>query len=198
MIGSPGKCPAKNGSSPVIVLTAKSRAPFSYSVTASMKRNGSRCGTSAVIAARSRTGATSVGTAVEVRHHHVHDRSHGAEPVHVALGQRDAEPLLEMHQHADGLERVHREVFDEIVFVAEVLDLVLGLEDVENDRLHTLLNLCARHGGSSFLPGRGTGRPGMPNAECRMANGECRMANARSSSVMSECSVLPGVALTPP
>src|SRR5438309_9207759 len=53
-IGLPGKCPAWYHSDPVNVCSATARTPGSSSTTRSISRNGSRCGMSAGIAARSR------------------------------------------------------------------------------------------------------------------------------------------------
>src|SRR5437879_1623873 len=52
-IGLPGKCPAWYHSVPVKVCSPTARTPGSSSVTRSIKRNGSRCGMSASIAALS-------------------------------------------------------------------------------------------------------------------------------------------------
>src|SRR5258705_7223380 len=52
-IGLPGKWPLRYHSSPVKVCSATARTPGSSSVTRSIRRNGSRCGMSAWMPARS-------------------------------------------------------------------------------------------------------------------------------------------------
>src|SRR5438034_1627464 len=83
-IGLPGKWPAWYHSLPVNVCSPTARTPGSSSTTRSIKRNGSRCGIRASIAARSNVAThlqnTDHGTTLRLaRYREKHDNSHAVE-----------------------------------------------------------------------------------------------------------------------
>src|SRR5438034_4960845 len=83
-IGLPGKWPAWYHSLPVNVCSPTARTPGSSSTTRSIKRNGSRCGIRASIAARSNVAThlqnTDHGTTLRLaRYREKHENSHAVE-----------------------------------------------------------------------------------------------------------------------